>query len=65
VLFGGAAAKAARDNAAHPPSVTDAGQQIELPQTATDYWPPLRNGLLMALAGLVALAWQRRRKVAA
>jgi Ca-activated chloride channel family protein len=65
VLFGGAAAKAARENAAHAPSVTDAGQEVELPQTATDYWPPLRNGLLMALLGMLVLAWQRRRKAAA
>jgi Ca-activated chloride channel family protein len=67
VLFGGAAAKAAMANAADRAngSVTDASQQIDLPQTATNYWPPLRNGLLVALLGMIGLLWQRRSKVAA
>ena len=66
-LFGGAAAKAAMANAAHraDASVADAAEPVDLPQTATDYWPPLRNGLLIALLGLLGLLWQRRRKVVA
>jgi Ca-activated chloride channel family protein len=63
-LFGGAAARAAAANAAHPPSVAEAAEPIELPQTATNFAAALANGLLLMLVGALGLLWQRRRKAA-
>lgn len=58
-LFGNAANGAAAGEAAQ-------AEGLELPQTAALFAEPLRNGLLLMLAGLVGLAlFRRRRELAA
>jgi Ca-activated chloride channel family protein len=59
---GGATARAAAENAAHPPSVAENAEAIELPQTATNFAVGLLQGLALMLAGALGLLWQARRK---
>ncbi|GAA4035326.1 marine proteobacterial sortase target protein [Sphingomonas rosea] len=63
-LFGGEAAKAALASPAGAAAVGEAGAAVELPQTAANWWAPMRGGLGIALLGLIGLVVSRRRKVA-
>ena len=66
-LFGGDAAKAAADNAAHPSTenVADPAEAIELPQTATDFERKMITGLALLLFVAGGLTMLRRRTVTA
>ena len=61
-LLGGETARAAIANAAHGAAQPgESGQQIDLPQTATNFFANFASGLMMMMLGAIGLLLSRRR----